>query len=301
MFIFIIEEVLKKLRNSEEVWIEARNLALKQTTPNSKMLDVAENIESLINEKAGCGFPVNLSLNEEAAHYTPLSNSERKFGNSVVKVDIGVETDGWIVDAAFTIDLTNNHLKQINVNKEALNKAIDYIIENKENSLYSKIGEIIETQIKSSGFKPIYNLTGHSIDRYQIHSNKSIFNYKTDNNNKLGTGIFAIEPFTTNGSGFVKSGNFCGIYFYNGGNARDRIQRKLINDAREFKGLPFAERNIGKKIDFRMKQFALNMLVKNKIFAPANVLIDPNAITTQFEKTIYITSKKVFVFPDINY
>ena len=39
-----------------------------------------------------------------------------------------------------------------------------------------KIGSLIETTIKNRGFKPISNLTGHSVGRYLIHAGTSIPN-----------------------------------------------------------------------------------------------------------------------------
>ena len=62
-----------------------------------------------------------------------------------------------------------------------------------------KIGSLIETTIKNRGFKPISNLTGHSVGRYLIHAGLSIPNVAQPVSfAKVKTGeIYAIEPFVT--------------------------------------------------------------------------------------------------------
>jgi methionyl aminopeptidase len=61
-----------------------------------------------------------------------------------------------------------------------------------------KIGSLIETTIKNRGFKPISNLTGHSVGRYLIHAGTSIPNVSQASMSRVRTGeVYAIEPFVT--------------------------------------------------------------------------------------------------------
>ena len=60
------------------------------------------------------------------------------------------------------------------------------------------IGALAETAIKNRGFKPISNLTGHSVGRYLIHAGTSIPSISGFNPHKVKTGeVYAIEPFVT--------------------------------------------------------------------------------------------------------
>ncbi len=55
--------------------------------------------------------------------------------------------------------------------------------------------------------KPIHNLSGHSILRYQIHGTKSVSLYKNDDQTKMEEGeYFAIETFGSTGRGKLVDG-----------------------------------------------------------------------------------------------
>lgn len=297
------ENVLTNLKIAEKGWIEARKLALKLVKPDAYILDVTEQIETKIKEYCDCAFPLNISVNNQAAHYTPLSDCIEKIEREdVIKIDVGTHSNGYIVDAAFTIDLKGDQQKLLDASKNALNAAVKYVRENGVETEYGKLGEIIEKEIIKLGFKPIYNLTGHSMMPYEIHAGQSILNYLTENKKKLGEGLFAIEPFATNGTGYVHDGNFCGIYFYMGGNSRNLNARKIIEDAKKTNGLPFAERWVGKGIKPFAKKLALQQLIKEKVIRKASVLQDiQGSLVSQHEKTVLITKEKVYVFPDIEF
>jgi len=298
-----IDEILENMKIAEKAWIDAHNLAKKIVKPGANILEVTERIENKIKETAGFGFPLNISFNNQAAHFTPVSNYKEEIKKEdVIKIDIGTEKNGYIVDAAFTIDLSKKHKTLLEASKNALYKTLDYVKKEKENSILNEIGKIAENEIQKKGFKPIYNLTGHSIDRFEIHAGMSIFNYPTNNQHKLGEGQFAIEPFATTGSGHVKSGNYCGIYFPKKGNIRNSNARKILEEALKYNGLPIAERWVGKNLNSFTKKLAINELVKNNLFIPANVLIDvKDSFVSQFEKTFIIYENKVHIFPNIDY
>ncbi len=296
-----MDEILQYLEKAEKAWLSGKKIADETIKKGNLILDTANKIEEEIKKKCEVAFPVNISFNNEAAHYSPTSNDTRIYNDEIVKIDFGCHSNGYIVDAAYTIDLSNKNLELKNASKIALESAIKYIKEEKENSKFDILGEIIENEIKKFGFKPIYNLTGHSMNQYDLHSGKSFYNYKTDNKNKIGTGIFAIEPFATNGTGLIKEGNFCSIYNYNEGNHRDV---SIIPEIKNFNGLPFSERWFGKNVLPLKKRMAIQNLLNAKILTDYPVLIerDPKALISQHEKTIYIDKENIVrVFPNIDY
>lgn len=161
------------------------------------IIQVCEKAEGLIRKKGGKpAFPCNVSINEVAAHYTSPPGDEKVIPeNSVVKVDIGVHVDGYVTDTAFTACFDPEHVVMVETAKIALNAAIDTI---QSDVSPSKIGGVIESTIKNRGFKPIQNLTGHSVGRYLIHAGTSIPNVQQVSFGRLKTGeIYAIEPFVT--------------------------------------------------------------------------------------------------------
>ncbi|MGB7676517.1 MAG: M24 family metallopeptidase, partial [Nitrososphaeraceae archaeon] len=58
----------------------------------------------------------------------------------------------------------------------ALNEAIKIA---KPNTKSSELGGVIEKTISRQGYKPIQNLSGHSLQQFTIHAGKSIPNIKT--------------------------------------------------------------------------------------------------------------------------
>ncbi len=71
-----------------------------QIKPDITLIEVATFVEDMIqNEGFGVAFPVNISLNEAAAHDTPSPDDTRTFApGDMVKLDIGVHLDGYIAD-----------------------------------------------------------------------------------------------------------------------------------------------------------------------------------------------------------
>jgi len=102
-------ETLEKYRKAGSILKEVRENAVPRVKKGARLLDVANAIEAEIVEKGGKpAFPVNISINQEAAHDTPGLEDVREFGDDMVKVDIGVHVDGYIADTAVTVDLSGN-------------------------------------------------------------------------------------------------------------------------------------------------------------------------------------------------
>ena len=97
----------EKYRKAGSILSKVQKKARKDAVSGKKLLDIALGIEKSIKEvgegKAGLAFPVNLSLNEAAAHYTPSIGDETVFEEKdLLKVDIGVHVDGYIADSSFS-------------------------------------------------------------------------------------------------------------------------------------------------------------------------------------------------------
>ncbi len=171
---------------------------------------MANEIEAEIFAKgARPAFPVNISLNAAAAHDTPAPDDERVFGDDIVKLDIGVEIDGYIGDTAVTVDMSS-HPELVKASEAALENAIKIV---KAGVSTGEIGRVIEETITGYGFKPVYNLTGHGLEQYIQHAEPSIPNKAIGDGVKLvASQVIAIEPFATNGIGIIGEGSYIGIF-----------------------------------------------------------------------------------------
>ena len=286
------QDILKAGKISIEVKKFARSF-IKKDMP---LLEIAEKIEAKIFELGGkIAFPTNLSIDEIAAHYTPAYD-DKNVAHGLLKVDLGVHVDGWVSDTAFSLDLENSdeNKKLIKASENALNNVLKKI--NSEISL-SEIGEIVETTINEKGFSVVINLSGHSMEEYDLHAGLTIPNIKNNNFEKLGEGLFAIEPFATNGNGKVKDGKPSGIYMLtNDKNVRSPIARELLEYiSEEYVNLPFCSRWLVKKFGTKAL-FGLKQLESNgNLHHFAQLIEIGKGKVAQTEHSILIEKEKVVV------
>ncbi|VVB66276.1 Methionine aminopeptidase [Candidatus Gugararchaeum adminiculabundum] len=285
---------LEKYRKAGKVAAEVLDDARKLMMVGESVLEIAETIEAMIKEKgADIGFPINISINSDAAHYTPENGCTRELGEKdLVKLDIGTHVDGFIGDAAITVDLSGEYAKLVEASEKALENAAALL---KPGCETSAIGAMVEETIKGYGYKPISNLTGHSINRWQVHSDISIPNIKTKDSVKLEEGmVIALEPFATDGIGRIKEGQDVEIFSLVAEvPVRMRETRRLMNYIKkEFQILPFAERWLFKEFKSKLLlNAALKELVMSGALQQYPVLREEEGgMVSQAEATFYITA-----------
>ncbi len=277
-----------------EIAREAREYGKGLIKNGSKLLDVCEKIENRILDLGGkFAFPVDLSVNSMAAHYSPDYNDETKFGkDDMVKIDLGVHINGFVTDTAVTVDLSGKNGKLVRASKEALDEALKIV---KVGLEVREIGKVIQEKIQSYGFSPVRNLSGHSVDCYKIHAGLTIPNYDNGNKTKLKKGqVVAIEPFASTGIGKVIEGKLSGVY--------GLIQKKPVRDNntktilefidKEYRTLPFCRRWLIKKFSLFQVNFALSNLEKLGVVKNYHLLPEEsNGLVSQAEKTIVVDDK----------
>ncbi|HUK37562.1 MAG TPA: type II methionyl aminopeptidase, partial [Methanomicrobiales archaeon] len=199
------EEVLESYLEAGKIASRILSRSLPLVRPGASFLDVVEEVEgSVRSEGAGLAFPLNLSLNEAAAHDTASDGDDRIFAaGDVAKIDLGVHLDGHIADTAGTVDL-GDHGPLVRASRAALEKAISLV---KPGVSTGELGQAIRGEIEALGFRPVANLTGHGLGRYEIHTPPTVPNVRVHGGAVLREGmVFAIEPFATTGTGLVSDG-----------------------------------------------------------------------------------------------
>jgi len=170
-------------------------------------LELVNAIEQLTRDRgAECAFPVNIGVNEVAAHYTPSKKDDLRFKQGdIVKIDVGAHVDGYPADTAATVEVgTTRHSALIQAANDALRVCVDMAA---PGTSVSAIGGAVSRTIRAAGFRPVENLTGHSMDKFNLHAGLSIPNVDNKDRAVLKEGmIVAIEPFSTTGSGKVSGG-----------------------------------------------------------------------------------------------
>ena len=157
-----------------------------------------------------------------------------------------------------------------------------------------KIGSLIENTIKNRGFKPISNLTGHSVGRYLIHAGTSIPNVAQISLAKVKTGeVYAIEPFVTlpDAVGRVDDSPQTTIYrLVKAKSVKSEAAKKLLKHIEaNFRTLPFAERWLNDVVPKEQHSAAFKELLASKAIMGYPVFVEVSKKpVAQAEHTVLI-------------
>lgn len=264
-----------------ESYIESGKIASRIREDASKMIkdgalaiDIVEYVESeILKSGAQIAFPCNLSINEVAAHYTsPAGDKTVIHAGDMVKLDLGAMIDGYIADTAVTIiadgnvderytqDEINLHEEIVEASAAGLEAAIATARAGVE---ISKIGAAVHEAISEYKLNPIFNLMGHSLEQNNLHAGISIPNYDNHDNYVLEEGqAVAIEPFATNGEGYINDapGHYIFSYMANKPFRMKSTQRVLKYIQQNHRYVPFSGRWITDEFGERKGAIALKQL-----------------------------------------
>ncbi len=287
---------------------DVRELAVSEVHEGMEVLSLINLIESEIKKRGGLpAFPCNISINEVTAHYTsPAGDKTILQDGDLVKIDLGAHVDGYIADSATTVmigsgegpyqsgDKSYTPEKQLEL-IETANQALEVAISNiRAGAELGKIGGAVEDYVKSQGFLPVANLTGHSMDQWILHSGLSIPNINEKNHHKIEEGdVLAIEPFVTDGIGVVGDMKDTFIFRF----LRDRPLRlapakKLLDIIKlKYANLPFAQRWLKEEPGVRQLNPAMRQLISSRAIYPYHVLREKSgARVAQAEHTVIVES-----------
>ncbi|MFA9516051.1 type II methionyl aminopeptidase [Halopenitus sp. H-Gu1] len=285
-------DVLDSYREAGRILVETMNEAREMIEPGVTHLEVAEWAEEHVRDQdAGLAFPVNISVDEEASHATPGRDDDEAFeDDDMVCLDIGVHVDGYIADAAVTVDFSGSD-ELVEASEMALEAAID---EAGPGVPVGEVGQAIEDVIRGYGYTPILNLSGHGVEQYDAHTGPNVPNRGVDRSVTLEPGqAVAIEPFATDGRGKVGEGTTEEIFeLERDRSVRDRRAREALSMIESFDGLPFAAR----WLDMDGVEMALRRLKRQDVIKGYPVLKeDADRLVSQAEHTLLVTEDGIEV------
>ena len=285
------DDAVESYREAGAVLVEAMNEARAMVEPGRTHLEVVDWTEDFIREQgAGLAFPVNVSVDAEASHATPGRDDDATFGEEMVCLDVGVHVDGYIADAAVTVD-HSGHPELVEAAEMALEAALDEAGPGVEVGV---VGKAIEDVIRGYGYTPVLNLSGHGVERYDAHTEPNVPNRGVDRSVELEPGqAVAIEPFATDGRGKVGEGTTEEIYeLERERSVRDRRARKALEEIAEFDDLPFAARWLSGD----RAGMALRRLKRANVIKGYPVLKESDdTLVSQAEHTLLVTDDGVEV------
>lgn len=289
------QEVIDKHLEAGKIAKEVKNDSINDVEPGMKVVNLVKLVEERIKDRgADIAFPCNVSINEVAAHYTSPKDDETKIEKGdYLKLDLGVHVEGYIADTATTTKVGEEKDELMESAEQGLEEAKKQM---KPGNVVGEIGGKIENTIKSYGFSPIINLSGHKMERYDLHTGVSLPNIKSNSQYELKEGdVFAIEPFSTPGDGKVKEGT--GSYIMNlekERSVRMKRSREILEYLKNRKSLPFAERWIYEKFPGGKTKISLKKLIDRDIIHPYRVLIESSGENVaQFEDTVIVKDEPI--------
>ena len=264
--------------------------------PGVKALDLCEAADKMIAD-AGMkpAFPLNVAVNNHAAHYTsPWEDELILTENDVVKLDCGVQYEGFIADTALTIAFNDVHNDLIKASREATETAVKVI---RVGGYTGKLGDLIENIIEGYGFTTVKELSGHLLLPYRVHGPKSIPNVSGRKGNLvLQDEAYAIETFATTGAGESHQDR-TKLYIVRLAEGRFPLRTDSAKQVRrllekEYNRLPVATRWIYKALGPAKAKMGIRELINAGALYQYYVLADTqDAFVSQHEHTVYMTTE----------
>ncbi|HZY69417.1 MAG TPA: type II methionyl aminopeptidase [Thermoplasmata archaeon] len=277
-------------RRAARIAAEARELGARLAVPGRSLYDLAQEIEGFIRKNgAEPAFPANLSRNDEAAHFTPPPDDGISLASGdLLKVDVGAHIGGAIADTATTVAVGGGRKNESLV--KAAHEAVEAGIARVHGgSSVNEIATAIESTIGRRGFKPIRDLTGHTIEPYLLHAGKSVPNVAGLSAARLDAGeVVAIEPFATNGAGGIENGPFGNILRFR--RAPVGVDRDVAALFDRFRTLPFTLRWVD-DLDLRRRVLA----ARRQLQSYPVFLERGHGLVAQAEHTVLVTPDGVEV------
>lgn len=286
-------QALDSFKKSGDIVARLRKLVPSIAKPGVPAIKICEEIEQRIKDQGGRpAFPVNVGINEIAAHYTsPPSDALTIPPGSLAKIDFGVHVDGYATDTSVTVCFEPKLEPLLQAADEALVNAIRAF---RPGVKLSEIGKVAQSTIQKFGLKPISNLTGHKIERFNLHAGKSVPSVSGMNGSRIEEGeVYAIEPFVTlaKAAGAVVNGSSAYIYRYvkpKGATSED--SKKVLEYIHSsFTTLPFASRWLGGAFPRETAKAALYDLIKHHCVSAYPVLVEQTGNpVAQSEHTVLV-------------
>jgi len=288
-------DIKEKYYRAGKIAAEVRELMKRSVSEGMPIIDICEKTEALIRQRGGKpAFPCNVSINDIAAHDTSPPNDKRTVPpSSLVKIDIGVHIDGYIADTAVTVCLNPDYEDMVAAAEAALNTGVKTI---RGGLFISQFGSAVQRTIQAHGLKPVSNLVGHQVAKYEVHvSGRSLPNVSVASMSRIvANEVYAIEPFVTlrNAAGKVGSGTEAHIFRYAKQKPlRSEHAKKLCDFIIEnFHTLPFTERWLQNVVPLDKYRAAFSELLSSKTLMAYPIFVEVSGKpVAQAEHTVLVT------------
>ncbi len=294
------EDIQERLLKAGRIAAQSIDFTCLEVKAHASLLEIAEAGERKIFELGGKpAFPINISVNHHAAHYAPsYGDSTVVPEQALVKIDLGVHVDGYIADTACTVIIGGN--AEMERLLEAAEAGLQAAIETVRSGIRVwEVSKEINKVIRSFDVRPIENLTGHSIARFNLHAGISVPAIAPASERVLSPRlkedmVIAIEPFTTYSPTprIANIGEAQIFGFAQRQNPSNPMLRRLFSKMKlNYAQLPFASRWLAKLVPPTEINGTLSSLLEERCILGYAVLGLPDgSFIAQAEHTLIVTS-----------
>lgn len=205
-------EDIKKIRESALVLSETFQVLASHINEGISTLELDKIAHDYIMKNGGTpaflgymDYPASIcaSVNNIVIHGIP--NSIKLKNGDILSLDLGVNLNGYISDAAYTYaigDISPEVSRLLKVTKECLDLAIEQA---KVGNRIQHLSNAVYTHAKQNGFGVVHQFCGHGVG-FSLHEDPQVPNYISNGPNpRLKPGmVLAIEPMINAGSDDVR-------------------------------------------------------------------------------------------------
>lgn len=284
------DEVLGILRQAGRVAAAARDMGAGLIVPGASLRAVCEAVEEEIRRRGGeLAFPAQTSRNHVAAHYCPSPEDDTVYAQGdLAKLDIGVHIDGWVVDTALTVNVGARPANQPLV--DAARAALEAAIATAGPGVpIPRISAAIESTLKARAVRPMKSLCGHHVGRFTVHSPPPVPNAPDGSSDRLAVGaVLAIEPFATEGLGFVVEEGRPEVFRLLSGTEDGSVDPGVLAGMVARQGLPFSRRDLRALPRDRVEKAISTLIARGQLAGYAPLAEAGGRLVAQAEHTLCV-------------
>mmetsp|Transcript_4475 Transcript_4475/g.10933 ORF Transcript_4475/g.10933 Transcript_4475/m.10933 type:complete len:417 (-) Transcript_4475:839-2089(-) len=145
----------------------------------------------------GIGFPTCVSVNEIAGHFSPLKNESKTLrSGDIVKVDLGVQIDGFLAQAGHTVLIppegdSPSQKGQLNENGKVADRRADVVLAAwtgaeaavrmmQVGNTNTSVTQVIQQSADEFKCQPVSGVLSHMLNKNKIDDEKVIIGKETD-------------------------------------------------------------------------------------------------------------------------
>jgi methionyl aminopeptidase len=154
------------------------------------------------------GFPASICTSPNSMVVHGIPGEYELVSGDVLSIDVGVEYEGWVADAALTVALrpvSRTAAKLLKVTRESLEAAVEQAA---PGNRLGDVSHAVQERVERDGLSVIRSLVGHGIGR-QMHEDPQVPNFGEPGRGALleeGM-VFCVEPMVCAGGHAVRMGD----------------------------------------------------------------------------------------------